>query len=267
MNDPKTPVGLEITNLCWVRNGKAILDGVDLSIEDGSYTILIGPNGAGKSTLLRCMLALTRPDSGRVCFHGRKVEDWTSRERAGAVSWLPQHGAVREPMPVIELVASARYRFDESRKKALEQAHHALGALDLASFAQRTVPTLSGGENQWIQLASLIAQDARFWLLDEPANHLDPAHRFDVYEVLHQEWTTGRGIVCVTHDIGLLGQLVPREDESRVQVVGMRAGRVEFQRKLDAPDFGEAVGGLFDVRLVPVEIEGRRHWLPQPERS
>jgi len=258
---------ISIEGVRWSRGGKDILNGVDLTLEKASYTVVLGPNGAGKSTLLRCLLGLNRPDQGTIRVADRPLQEWHPRERAGAISWLPQHGAVREPIPVIELIASARFRFDESRKTALFHARAALNALDLGEFEDRAVSTLSGGENQWIQLASLLAQDADFWLLDEPANHLDPTHRFGVYDILHKQWKSGRGVVCVTHDIGLLGYLVPREDEARVQVVGLRDGDVVFQATLDAPDFAERVGSLFDVQILPVEIDGRRHWLPQPGRS
>jgi len=255
---------ISASGVSWSKGGKTILDQLDIDFDASSYTVVIGPNGAGKSTLLRCLLGLTSPDRGQITVRGRPLHDWGPRTRAGEISWLPQHGKVREPVPVIDLVASARFRFDESRKSAVFHARAALEALELGAFAHRTVSTLSGGESQWVQLACLVAQDAAFWLLDEPANHLDPAHRFGVYDVLYRQWKAGRGVICVTHDIGLLGYLVPRDEEENVQVVGLRDGKLVFSSRLGASGFAAKVETLFDVKIQPVDIDGRRHWLPHP---
>jgi iron complex transport system ATP-binding protein len=240
------------------RGGRAIVDGVDLDVPEGGLVALVGPNGAGKTTLLRLALALDRPDDGQVEVGGRDAAHLAPRARAGALGWLPQRPRTPDPIPAASTVASARFRFDEPRARAVTIAREALERVGVGHLADRPVDGLSGGEAQRVALAALVAQDAATWLLDEPANHLDPAVQVALYGFLGDAWRAGRTIVCVTHDVNLLAHL---GDPADVRVVGLDDGRLAFDHRLDEPALVPALGTLFRLPAHAVAVAGRRHVL------
>jgi len=244
-----------------VRAGeRALLEGVNLALAPGELIALVGPNGAGKTTLLRTALALHRPSRGRVTLDGVDSASLSPSARSGKLALLPQHVAFDEPVNALELVAAARYRFGEGRERALNGARRALDRVSAGPFADRVVTTLSGGERQRAALAAVLAQEAPLLLLDEPANHLDPAQQVDAYRLIGALWREGLGILCVTHDVNLLAQL---GDTSRVRVAGLSGGRLRFELAFTASDLPARLSELFGIELVAVDVDGRRALLPR----
>ena len=253
--------GLATTGLAIDAGGQRILTDVSLQIQPGSCVAIVGPNGAGKSTLLKSMLGLMRPSAGSATWDGGSVRRMPGRKRAAALSWLPQHGIIQEAIAVLELVKAARFRFAEPRRESLAAAAKALADVGAEALAARPITTLSGGELQRVMMATLIAQDAAVFLLDEPANHLDPAHQIGAYELIATQWTQGRAVVCITHDINLLTHLAPVDRSGEVRVVGMADGQIRFQIPLDDDALGERLSALFNLPIATVERDGRRYFL------
>ena len=222
---------------------------------------MVGPNGAGKSTLIKLLLGLHRPSNGEVRWNGTHIHELSGRERAGAMAWLPQHGLIQEALEVREVVKAARFRFSEGRAASLEVAEAALREVKAESFSNQPITTLSGGELQRVMMATLIAQDASVFLLDEPANHLDPAHQATFYNMLSNQWRRGRGILCITHDINLLTHLAPAGEAHRVRVIGLDQGQIQFEKPLDDSSLGETLGDLFGLRVESLQREGRHYFL------
>lgn len=248
-----------------VRRGDVtVLDDVDLTVNEGEMVVVLGPNGAGKTTLLRVMLGLESATSGRALVNGGPVGRLSGPSRAAKVGWLPQRGRAGESLTTAEVVAAARFRFPESAATSLQRAREALDQVGLARFADRTVDRLSGGESQRVALAALIAQDAAIWLADEPANHLDPAVQFAVYGLLRDQWLAGRGLMVVTHDVGLLAHLAPPERRSDVRVIGLKAGRVVVESVLSRQSLPGELSELFGIRVRSVEVDGSQHWVVRP---
>jgi iron complex transport system ATP-binding protein len=250
--------GLCFARVGVARGGRELLSDVDLSLAPGEFAALVGPNGAGKTTLLKTAAGLVRPTRGLVTLEGRIVARLAPKQRAAAVAWLPQQALAEELLSADDVVSTARYRFDESHAHTRSKAREALRAVGAEHLAERMVPTLSGGENQRVALATLLAQEAPLLLVDEPANHLDPAQQIRVYELLGQLWRRGLGILCVTHDINLLrflgGDRAPR-------VIGLDRGGIRFDLGYDAPDLAAELGCLFGVEVQPVGPADRRVFL------
>lgn len=231
------------------------LDDVDVSLDPDHPTVLVGPNGAGKSTLLRVLAGLLTPDQGTVTVDDRPWADLSRAEQAAQVAWLPQHPRPERDLTAIEVVATARYRFQEPWREARERAAEALRWVQAASLAERPMVSLSGGESQRIRLASLVAQDAAWWLLDEPANHLDPAASLDVVDVVRTRAEAGTGVVLVTHQITTL----PRIKGSRV--LAMDQGRIEIDSHVAEPELPDMLGDLFGVQLENVVTRAGTRWV------
>ncbi|HEX6277677.1 MAG TPA: ABC transporter ATP-binding protein [Polyangiaceae bacterium] len=256
---------LELRN-AGVRVGdRALLGGVTLSVAPGEFVALVGPNGAGKTTLLRAALGLVRLEAGEVMVGGRRIDAVPPRKRASLLGWLPQQALASEPLSALETVVAARYRFDETRVTAREQALRALGRLGALELAERPVTRLSGGEQQRVALAALVAQEARVLLVDEPANHLDPAQQAETYALLAALVREGMGVLCVTHDVNLLAYAAVAP--SPVRVVGLASGGIAFETRYDAPELPERLAALFGVPMHAVMLGARRIVVPVPRTT
>lgn len=240
------------------------LRGVSLEFGRGDCAVVVGPNGAGKSTLLRTLLGLERAERGRVLLDSRPLHEFTPGERAAHVAWLPQRPRLGESLRVDELVASARYRFGEARGEALAHARRALAEVGAESLAERHSDRISGGELQRALLATLLAQAAPLLLVDEPANHLDPAQQVAIYRRLGKLRRRGFGLLVVTHDINLASLLGPPEE---VRVLGLQAGQIVLDAPLSAPDLPERLGELYAVRLAAVDVSGTRFLLVERDAN
>lgn len=260
---------MSVLEFCSVRvghGGHTILRDVSLRVAAGDLVALVGPNGAGKTTLIRLAVGLLRAGEGTVRLEGRDVRQMPGRERARHVAWLPQHDVYAEPVLVRDFVAAARYRVTERWKSSLAHADQALTRLGAGRFADRTIDTLSGGERQRVSFAALLAQEAPLLLLDEPANHLDPAYQAEIYGLIGELWRAGRGILCVTHDINVLAHAVasPSSEPDRARLVGLRGGAIDFDTALAAPDLAERLTGLFGLRFHRIVTEVGTHYIPAP---
>ncbi|MDP6944720.1 MAG: ABC transporter ATP-binding protein, partial [Myxococcota bacterium] len=210
------------------------------------------------------LLGLLTPSEGAVTVGAHAVGALGGRARAELLSWLPQRDAGVEPLRVVDRVAAARFRFPEGRAASLAAAERALDALDISALAARLVDTLSGGEAQRVALAALAAQEATWWLLDEPAHHLDPARQVAVYRYLGERWRGGGGqrqsMIVVTHDINLLRHATTGAEAERLRVVGLGDGQVRFRTTLSDERLPERLTELFGVAVRAVDVDGERHF-------
>jgi iron complex transport system ATP-binding protein len=256
-------VRLSLERVRVERRGRALLEDVSVTLEPGQLLALLGPNGAGKTTLLRVMLGLVAPTSGRVLCGDSELAALEARARAARIAWLPQHSQAAEELSALDVVVAARFRFNEPFPVAEREARAALERVGVGSVAERALGTLSGGERQRVALAGLLAQAAPVLLVDEPANHLDPAQQIDVYRLLGELWREGRSIVCVTHDVNLLRHL---GDAPSVRIGGVAQGKLRFECSLTAPDLPERLAELFGVRMRALSLDGERVLLPERAR-
>lgn len=233
--------------------GRDRLVELDLAVERGQCVFVLGPNGAGKSTLLRTALALERPEAGSVTLASKPVQAFAPSERAERVAWLPQDGYFEPALLAWEIVAAARYRFFESHQVARKQALTALGRVGAEAFAMRVGRELSGGEQQRVKLACLLAQEAPLLLLDEPGNHLDPGQQLEAYRLLGELWSSGLTLVCVTHDINLVSLVGAKE---QLRVIGLCQGRLSFDTRLSDPNLASHLTRLFNTQFRHTLVQG-----------
>ncbi len=229
------------------------LDSLSISVEEGRCVVLIGPNGAGKSTALRLLGGLETPERGRVLLNEQDARTVPPQKRAALVSWLPQRPHLQIDLLVEELVAQARYRFAEGPEHARRHGRRILEEIGVGYLIGRSVARISGGELQRVLIATLMAQDTPLLLVDEPANHLDPAHQIETYRQLGQLWQAGRGLCVVTHDVRL-GLLLGAAEE--IDVVGLQEGRLVFSTRLSDEQLPEALSSLYGVPFVPRNAPG-----------
>lgn len=204
---------LKTHQLSLKRDQQAILTNLSVSFDPGKLTVLLGPNGAGKSTLLNCLSGEQAQTLDQVSLDGRFLERFSSLDLAKRRAMMPQSIRLDFPFRVDEVVEMSLIHHAPATVRA-HQVKEALAWFDMAELAQRNYLTLSGGEQQRVQLARVFAQIgfqsesfSRFLLLDECTAHLDLAHQHQVLKLI-KDWVDQRGIgaIMVLHDLNLAAQ-------------------------------------------------------------
>ena len=187
---------------------------VDLDIRAGQCVAVLGRNGAGKTTLLHTLAGLRDADDGsaieargEIHFGGRLASDWSPTQAARFRGLLAQRQSARFSATVQETVLIGRHphlgRWGWEGDADNNIARAALACVGLQGFETRDVRALSGGEQQRVSIAALLAQTPRLFLLDEPLNHLDLHHQIAILELLRALAADGRGVVMALHDLDL----------------------------------------------------------------
>lgn len=178
---------------------KIILDRLNLSIEDGSFTVMIGPSGCGKTTLLRIIAGIGPQTSGKVYLDGEDISGLPPAKRN--VAMVFQNYAIYPTMTVqenIEFGLKNNKVPKEERERLVKEISEIVGIGDLLN---RKPSTLSGGQRQRIALARAMVKKPKVFLMDEPLSNLDAklrvSMRTELIELHNRLKTT---FVYVTHD-------------------------------------------------------------------
>jgi multiple sugar transport system ATP-binding protein len=177
----------------------AVIHGVDLDIEDGSFVVLLGPSGCGKSTLLRSIAGLEKITSGDIAIGGTRVNDVHPKDRNIAMVFqnyaLYAHMNVRDNMSFsLKLAKRPESEIDEKVKWAAR-------ILNLDAYLHRFPRELSGGQRQRVAMGRAIVRNPAVFLFDEPLSNLDAKLRVQMrteIKDLHERLRTTT--VYVTHD-------------------------------------------------------------------
>jgi iron complex transport system ATP-binding protein len=179
----------------------------EFSLRAGEVLGIIGLNGSGKTTLLRIAAGLETPREGTVHLNNHSLARWERRRVARILGYLPQEVSSEYDLHVEDLVRMGRYphiggwgRLDKEDLQAVENSLELTG---MALLRRRRLSQLSGGEKKRAFLASVLAQQPRFLLLDEPTAALDLSHQVRFFRLLHRLSRDGMGIAVVTHDVNL----------------------------------------------------------------
>jgi ABC-type sugar transport system ATPase subunit len=179
--------------------GLTILKGIDLTIPDGSLTVLVGPSGCGKSTLLRTLAGLEKPDSGEIRIGDREVTGLEPKDRDIAMVFqsyaLYPHLTVRENLAFgLKLRGTPQSEIDARIGEVAPQ-------LKLEPLLDRLPRALSGGQRQRVAMGRAIVRRPSLFLFDEPLSNLDAALRGEVrIEIRRLHEKLGATMVYVTHD-------------------------------------------------------------------
>ncbi len=189
---PSVAIVLEAKNLVKRYPGASVnaVDGLSLSLREGSCFGLLGPNGAGKTTTIEIMEGISAADSGAVLYRGAPV-DASFRERSGIQfqqTALQDNLSVRE---VLELFGS----FYERSVPVAELA----ALCDLGEFLDRDAKKLSGGQRQRVLLAVALVNDPDVLFLDEPTTGLDPQARRKFWDLVRAVKSRGKTLLLTTH--------------------------------------------------------------------
>lgn len=198
------------------------LNGIDLDIPSGSFTVIMGPSGSGKSTLLYLIGGLDSPTTGNILVNGlaleRMDENSLAQYRRRTVGFVFQSFNLAPVMDALENVSLPMY-FDGIPPS--ERQHRAFALLRQVGLTDRSnhFPSeLSGGQQQRVAIARALVNAPLLVLCDEPTGNLDSVSGMAIMELLASLQTAGRTLIVVTHD--------PRMKQFASQTVYLLDGRV-----------------------------------------
>ncbi|HTM64278.1 MAG TPA: ABC transporter ATP-binding protein [Gammaproteobacteria bacterium] len=199
---------LDINNLSIHRGNKIVISNLSMTINPGDCWAVLGPNGSGKTTLLQTLAGHIAPAAGEIKLNDTPLAGLSERRIAQQIGVLFQHSRYPFPQTVYEYCHAAHYPhqplFAPRNDTHSTTTEHALDVMQLTSFADKNIQHLSGGEQRRAAIAALLIQSPRFFLLDEPSNHLDIPHQIHTLNLLLQlAENEGRAVMMALHDINL----------------------------------------------------------------
>ena len=199
---------LEIENISYTyTQTEWQLRDISLQVKAGEVMGIIGPNGAGKSTLLKIAAGILKPDVGTIRLLDEPIHNLDRRHIARILGYLPQNVTSLFDYRAEEIVAMGRYAHAQGLgfldHNDLAVTNRCLEQTETTEFRHRSLSQLSGGERQRVLLASVLAQEPKILLLDEPTTGLDLHHQVRFFELLAQQVRQGLAAVVVTHDLNL----------------------------------------------------------------
>ncbi|WP_367329581.1 ATP-binding cassette domain-containing protein [Limosilactobacillus sp.] len=197
---------LSAHQLSFAYDDREIFHRLDFTVPMGEFSLLTGPSGSGKSSLLKLLAGLFpqyggRVTSGQVSLNGQNAAEIVPFQRATKVAMLFQHPARQFAMRTVnQQIDFALANLQLSAAEIYRRRQWVLGKLALQQFAHRLVTTLSGGEQQRVALACVLAMDSEIILLDEPFANVDINGRKNLLQILKRLQETGKTIFLADHD-------------------------------------------------------------------
>ncbi|WP_342330715.1 heme ABC transporter ATP-binding protein [Pedobacter sp. FW305-3-2-15-E-R2A2] len=207
---------IKVKALSYKAGGKKLLDNLSFDAGKGELLAILGANGAGKSTLMKLLCREIKPFSGQITINGKELDNYRLEDLAKTRAVLSQHNTISISFQVNELVLMGRYPHFQQKPtatdfKIVQQVMEETGITHLAS---RDYNTLSGGEQQRVQLARVIAQiydsPNACLFLDEPTNGLDLQYQQQIMVLARSLADRGYCVICILHDINFASRFADR---------------------------------------------------------
>ncbi|GAA3594571.1 daunorubicin resistance protein DrrA family ABC transporter ATP-binding protein [Nonomuraea rosea] len=216
------PPAIEAEGLVKKYGDVVALDGMDLSVPEGTVFGLLGPNGAGKTTTVRILTTLLLPDAGRATVAGFDVvrDARPLRSRMGASG---QYAAVDDHLTGAENLEMVGRLYHLGVKRSKERARELLERFDLTEAGDRPVRGYSGGMRRRLDLAGALVADPPVLFLDEPTTGLDPRARASLWDVIAELVKNGTTVLLTTQYMEEADRLADRiavVDHGRVIALG-----------------------------------------------
>ncbi len=185
-------------------SGRAVVDGVSITVQPREIVGLLGPNGAGKTTSFYMIAGLIPADGGSVCFNGHDMSRMPMHRRARlGLGYLPQEESIFRKLSVLDnLLAILETRPGLKRAARLERAHELLERFGITRLSKSLAITLSGGEKRRLAIARSLCSDPTLLMLDEPFAGIDPIAVEDIQRIVRElRDRDGLAILITDHSV------------------------------------------------------------------
>ena len=193
---------IKTDKLVKIYSGRHVVDGVSISVEQGSVVGLLGPNGAGKTTTFYMIVGIEKPDSGIVTLDDKDISGMPMYERArNGIGYLPQEASIFSKMTVEDNIMAILETTDLSAAERDAKMNDLIEEFRLGHVRKSEGKALSGGERRRVEIARALATDPAFILLDEPFAGIDPIAVADIQGMIAHLAKRGIGVLITDHNV------------------------------------------------------------------
>lgn len=252
---------LKLQDIHYNIAGKQILSNVNVQFTPGQLHMILGPNGSGKTSLMKIASGLIDNFKGLVTYDELSIKEISTTSLSTFRSYLSQQNNIPFPIKVIELIQMGRYPHYEyqATKKDYEIIHTIIDRLEIKHLQNRDFNTLSGGEQQRVQFARVLAQvwekkqgKNRFLFLDEPLNNLDIQYQKYLLESIQQFISDDLVVIMVAHDINWALAYAD-------SVYLLKEGNLIAQGNPTEVITSSLIAKVFNVNVQIINIPGQKH--------
>lgn len=210
--EPEKETLLEVKNLSFGYNkGQQTLKNVSLSVKKGEMVSIVGRNGAGKSTFSKLVCGFEDPNQGEIFFEGQDLLKENIRSRAKKIGYVMQNpNQMISKTMIYDEVALGLQKSGKSEEEIRAKVEETLKICGLYPFRNWPISALSFGQKKRVTIASVLVQDPKLIILDEPTAGQDFKHYTEIMEFLRGLNEQGVTVIMITHDMHLMLEYTPR---------------------------------------------------------
>ena len=256
---------MKVSGLNFSYGKRAILQDVCLNLERGKFYGILGPNGCGKSTLLKNILQILKPASGIIEINGKRASEYSLKELAALIGFVPQKTALAAPLSVKEILLAGRFCRLKSAFSGYDASDHAkveqmAELLDVKKFLDRSAFELSGGEFGRVLLARALVSEPEILLLDEPTGALDMNYAIEAMSIC-ESLTRSLNLtsVIVLHDLNLASLFCN-------EILMLKDGAVRYRGSASELFTPQIIKEIYGFDALIVEENGVKFILPKKEK-
>jgi lipopolysaccharide export system ATP-binding protein len=217
---------LQTDKLVKIYGGRAVVNGIDIHVNEGEIVGLLGPNGAGKTTTFYLIVGLVRPNGGRVYFQDRDVTRFAMHRRARmGMGYLPQEESIFRKLTVEQNMLAILETRRMSGKERRRRCDELLRQFGIENLARNQALTLSGGEKRRLTIARSLITNPKLMMLDEPFSGVDPIAVSEIQQHISNLRKSGLAILITDHNVRETLEIVDRAYliyDGRVESQGSR---------------------------------------------
>jgi ABC-2 type transport system ATP-binding protein len=231
---------VEVANLRVDFGQTTVVKDLSFTVEKGQTLAFLGANGSGKTTTIRALLGIIEPVAGTLLIDGLPYRP----DRNRLLGYLPEERGMYKKEPVLATMQYFGQLKGLSPQAARQWSNNYLEAVDLADVGHRRLETLSGGQQQKIQLGVTLMGDPELLILDEPTKGFDPVNRRLLLDMVAERSKAGATVILVTHQMEEVERLCDH-------VLLLKDGRNYVSGEI------EAVRQQYGMPLIDLEFQGR----------
>ena len=242
-----------------------VLKDISFSVLKGDSLCVLGPNGCGKSTLLKNILQILKPASGIIEINGKRASEYSLKELAALIGFVPQKTALAAALNVNEILLAGRFcrlksafsGYDASDRDKVERIAE---LLDVKKFLNRSAFELSGGEFGRVLLARALVSEPEILLLDEPTGALDINYAIEAMRICENlTKTLNLTSVIVLHDLNLASLFCD-------EILMLKDGAVRYRGSASELFTPQIIKEIYGFDALIVEENGVKFILPKKEK-